>query len=149
MVHKDHGNGEKSKVRGRPFVKGNKRGKFTCHVLDDSGHRSGDSGGVVDPHTFKGYSDQLKIEIEENQMIQEEEKSKQEEDYNYNPVEIIECLEFMNGKNKLKIEFSKKSQRNFRVKIMLNDEKELKPISFVTKSLAYDSWDMLKRILKK
>jgi hypothetical protein len=145
MVHKEHSNGEKSKVRGRPFVKGNKRGKFTCHVLDDSGHRSGDSGGIVDPHTFKGYSDPLKIEIEAKPMTQQEENKNEQE----NCAEIIECLEFVNGKNKLKVQFSKKSQRNFKVKIMLNDEIELKPVSFVTRSAAYDSWDMLKRILKK
>ncbi len=133
------------KVRGRPFQKGNKNGKMECHVLDSNGKRNGVKGGVVDPHLLKPQEGTLKLEIEVLPTQKEEMKESENEKHQ----EVIDFLEFVNGNNTIKIQFSKKSSRNFRLKILINDEIEVKPVSYITKQSAYDSWEMLKRVLKK
>jgi hypothetical protein len=121
--------------------------KFKRKGLDDSGRKTISKGGITFPHTLNVVQAPLKpkIELTEKQT----EKMKESLPKKNIEIEIIDCIEFVNGKNKLKIQFSKKTSRIFNVKIMLNDEIELKPLSFVTKSLATDSWEMLKRVLQK
>ncbi len=136
---------EKPKVRGRPFQKGNKKGKMECHVLDSQGNRNGVKGGVVDPHLLKPHQNASKLEIEVLPTTKEDMKEQEPEIDG----EIVEFLEFTNGKNTLKIQLNKRHSRNFKMKIILNDEIEVKPTSYVTKQSANDSWDMLKRVLKK
>lgn len=49
MVHTKSSEGKKLKPRGRPFPKGNKRGKLEECVLDASGCESGFNGAVIAP----------------------------------------------------------------------------------------------------
>lgn len=137
---------EQPKVRGRPFQKGNKQGKMECHILDNEGNRKENIGGVKDPHTLKKSHGQNKVEIEVLASGREEEMKKYEHE---NGEEEIDFLEFGCGQNTMKIKFTKKHSRNFKITVVLNDEIEVRPTSFITKQSANNSWDMLKRVLKK
>ena len=65
------------------------------------------------------------------------------------PLELIESMDFKNGENTLQIRFSKKNNRMFRIQIFLNDQDEIRPVTYNGSSTAYSFWNLLKRSLKK
>jgi hypothetical protein len=64
-------------------------------------------------------------------------------------LELIESLDFMNGPNKLSIRFSKKHNRMFRIQIFLNDEHEVRPVTYSGASTGVTFWNLLKGVLRK
>jgi hypothetical protein len=165
MVHKERGEGKKLKPRGRPFVKGNKRGKLENGVLASSGRESGNEGGVVAPTPQSSNVEPAKQEIQalnklpelvitglEKQLkeametpIEPEKEIKEEA----KPLELIESMDFKNGENVLSIRFSKKHNRMFRIQIFLNGENEIRPVTYTGASTGYSFWNLLKGALKK
>lgn len=63
--------------------------------------------------------------------------------------EIIEKIEFKNGENILSIRFSKKNNRMFRIQVFLNDEFEIRPVTYSGSSTGISFWNLLKGSLKK
>jgi hypothetical protein len=61
--------------------------------------------------------------------------------------EIVESLEFQNGKNKLEIRLSKKDNRNYRIQFFLNNDMELRPNTYNGSAGATTFWHLLKRVL--
>lgn len=166
MVHRDNSEGKKAKPRGRPFTKGHKRGKPQNDVLVDSGRESGDEGRVVasDPRSAiveekNEQQDGIEFQIPKKGMetmeptlketmntTQEEQAPIKEE---VKDLELIDALEFKNGENTLTIRFSKKHNRMFRIQVFLNNESEIRPVTYTGASTGYAFWNLLKGALKK
>lgn len=66
-------------------------------------------------------------------------------------VELIESLDFFtaDGKNKMSIKYSKKSNRSFRIQMFLNDDQEMRPVSYTGSSTGNTFWALLKGALRK
>ena len=161
MVYNNSNPRGKGKPRGRPFKKGNKKGKITNKILDDSGHKKCVEGetlahhqcslSVAVPHIEKIKECGVKHEETQTQL-KEEMQTLQEEQINKDTkkdLELIDSLEFKNGENKLTIRFSKKHNRMFRIQIFLNDESEIRPVTYTGASTGYSFWNLLKGNMKK
>ena len=62
---------------------------------------------------------------------------------------IVESLDFFRGENKLSIRFTKKHNRMFRIQIFMNDEHEVRPVTYSGSTTGVTFWNLLKGILKK
>lgn len=165
MVHKDNSQGQKRKPRGRPFPKGNKRGKLENDLLVPSGRESGDERGVVAPtlestlqHCANAESggfidvpeefmEAIHQTVKENMEIPQEEQAEVKKEAK--DLETIESLDFKNGENTLSIRFSKRHNRMFRIQVFLNNENEIRPVTYTGASTGYAFWNLLKGALKK
>lgn len=142
MVHTESGEGAKYKPRGRPFVKGNKRGKLENSILADTGCDISDERGIITPNRVRFNKEPLKAEggyIDIPETTQEEKEG----------VRTIETIDFNNGENKLSIRFSAVNDRRYRIQIFLNDETEVRPVTYQGSSSGYSFWKLLKGIIKK
>jgi len=168
MVHKIDLEG-KAKPRGRPFQKGHTIRKTKNAINDTTGHSSGNEGGVVAPalnseivEQIRPFSSILQKSVEDTNTTLKEcmETPQQENQGGYIdipakelsdiiPLALIESMDFTNGENKLSIRFSKKNNRMFRIQIFLNDENEIRPVTYNGSSTAYGFWNLLKKSLKK
>jgi hypothetical protein len=63
--------------------------------------------------------------------------------------EIIDSIEFKKGSNTLKIVFKKQHNRSFRIQIFMNEETEIRPVTYTGSSTASSFWNLLKGSLKK
>lgn len=174
MVHREPSEGKKLKPRGRPFPKGNKRGKITDEILATPGRESSLEGGIVAPplntaivdpandgilhqlpklvmetldNTLKECMETNQAEVlEAPEEVKEVKESKKEE---LKDLETIESIEFKNGENTLSIRFSKRHNRMFRIQVFLNNENEIRPVTYTGASTGYAFWNLLKGALKK
>lgn len=170
MVHREPSQGKKGKPRGRPFVRGNKRGKIENAVLDASGRESGDEGGIIAPlgqspiveamkQEFDKFEEETKQDLKEllNPPSPAQELTAQGAGGEYveqpvkvaNPIEntVIESIEFLRGKDTLKIVLLKRHNRMYRIQIFLN-ESEIRPNTYTGASSALAYWNLLKGSLK-
>ena len=175
MVHREPSEGKKRKPRGRPFPKGNKRGKLEDDVLDASGHESGDEGGIITPLTQSAGVEALKqsydeLENQDKETLKELVEgpkegigclapgatiegglgiSLHEQIPIKNPIEnaVIESIEFLRGKDTMKIVLLKRHNRMYRIQIFLNDS-EIRPNTYTGASSAMAFWNLLKGSLK-
>lgn len=159
---------ERAKPRGRPFAKGNNKGKVDDEVLDDTGLASGDEGGALTPtpesvqngrteHEEDGMAFQLPKKacevalslhqtIKENMNTTQEKKPSGEDDKN---LELIDSIDFMHGENKLSLRFSKRTNRMYRIQIFLNDTYEIRPTTYSGISTGLNFWNFVKGVFKK
>lgn len=175
MVHSEPSEGKKFKPRGRPFPKGNKRGKLKDDVLDASRRESGVEGGVVAPalksaivdpanngilcqlpKVFMQTIDNTLKECMETNLIEEDKEIQEVKDEAKDvkkdepkELETIETVDFKNGENTLSIRFSKRHNRMFRIQVFLNNENEIRPVTYTGASTGYTFWNLLKGALKK
>lgn len=177
MVHRSNDEGhdqpnQERRKRGRPFTKGHTiNTKPKNKVLDDSGRESGDSRGVVAPDPRSSIVEQKKEEIQplatskgtagtiiqpettvslsgttvypSSETPKEESKDPKEADV------LVDTIDFMNGDNKLSIRFTKKHNRMFRIQVFLNDENEIRPVTYTGASTGNAFWNLLKGAMKK
>ena len=156
---------EKLKPRGKPFPKDNVRGKPKSKALVPSGRESSVEGGVVAPEPQSSIVEPLIEEstvlnllptlvmnttdqiLKENMEtpIEPEIKPVAEE---VKDLELIESLDFINGPNKLSIRFSKKHNRMFRIQVFLNDDNEIRPVTYSGATTGMAFWKLLKGVLK-
>ena len=61
---------------------------------------------------------------------------------------FVDQIEFVNGKNTLKIVLSKRHNRMYRVQVFLNDTMEIRPATYTGFSPASTFWGFLKEITK-
>lgn len=169
MVHRNTDEGhqepkQRGKARGRPFEKGHTiKTKSRNKVLDDSGRESGDSRGVIAPdpqsliveakkrektHVTEPIQSPAKI-VEPESTISLQVPVTKEAEKDDQSDQIMDKIEFTNGENKLSIRFSKKHNRMFRIQIFLNDESEIRPVTYTGASTGYAFWNLLKGALKK
>lgn len=164
MLHKEPSEGTKYKPRGRPFPKGNKRGKLENSVLADTRYSASDEGGNLDSNVKQegGYmeiegdkgpaSEPVLNELPKlvinaiEQGLKEAMSSPVEEK---EETRILETLDFTNGENKLSIAFSAVNNRRFRIQIFLNGDTEVRPVTYQGSSSGYSFWKLLKGALKK
>lgn len=169
---------EKLKPRGKPFPKDNVRGKPKGKAVDDSGRESGAEGGVVAPEPQSVVVESLKVETgvlnqlpslvmnTTDQILKENMETPAEigtigpgitlDSIKVEPVaeavkdlELIESLDFMNGNNKLSIRFSKKHNRMYRIQVFINDEHEVRPVTYSGATTGVTFWNLLKGVLNK
>lgn len=62
---------------------------------------------------------------------------------------IVEIIEFKNGDNILTIRLSQTAHRMYRTQVFLNDEVEIRPVSYTGSSMAFSFWNLLKGAMKK
>lgn len=155
MVHKYINDGLPKKKRGRPFAKGNVKGKPRNEILDDPGCESSVERGDIEDtplNTLPIKTSSHSEAIENDGLILDQPQiSKQgeamEED---KPLEIVESIDFMKGNNKLSIRLTKKHNRMFRVQIFLNDgELEVRPMTYTGANTAMSFWNLLKGSLNR
>ena len=159
MVHTEPSEGKKYKPRGRPFVKGNKRGKLENSVLADSRHDRSNQGRVVsltpeigntEPLNGQGVLSQLPslvmntLDNNLKEAMETPTETKEEGD-----TKTIETMDFKNGDNTLSIRFSAVNNRRYRIQVFLNDETEVRPVTYQGSSSGYAFWKLLKGALKK
>jgi hypothetical protein len=60
----------------------------------------------------------------------------------------VDSIEFVNGKNTLKIVLSKKHNRMYRVQVYLNNTMEIRPATYTGYAPASTFWGFLKEITK-
>ena len=105
-------------------------------------YESSDGGGNI-THSI----DSLIIDNEKEYM-KESEKEAIEECHEIKDLEKIDSIDFKNGKNTLSIRFSRRHNRMFRVQIFLNDQTEIRPVTYNGSSTGYTFWNILKGLLK-
>lgn len=157
---------EAAKPRGKPFPKGHKKGSHDIKEELASGLATSNEGGIVVPSPqllnleaieepksvlyelprliSETIEHNLKEPMNNTQEVKEEEKEDTKKD-----LELIEKLDFVNGENKLSIIFSKKPNRMYRIQLMLNDEHEVRPVTYSGTSTGMAFWNLLKGVLKK
>lgn len=168
---------EKLKPRGKPFPKDNVRGKPKSKALVPSGRESSVEGGVVAPEPQSVIVEPLIEEstvlnllptlvmnttdqiLKENMESPAEIKDvgpgitldspKAKEAEEVKDLELIESLDFINGPNKLSIRFSKKHNRMFRIQVFLNDDNEIRPVTYSGATTGMAFWKLLKGVLKQ
>ena len=137
MAHESNSEERKHKVRGRPFPKGNIRGKPKHDVLAIERPPSSDTGATI---VLAGGVYALPEGTPISTLVVNSEEDKK--------LQKIESLEFKNGENTLTIRFSKTNNRLFRVQVFLNEETEIRPMSLSGSSSGYSFWNLLKKALK-
>jgi hypothetical protein len=63
--------------------------------------------------------------------------------------QLIESLDFSDGKNSIKILLSKRSNRMYRIQVVLNGDTEIRNSTFTGSTPALAFWKLLKNSLKK
>lgn len=141
--------GLKQKPRGRPFPKGNVKGKHRDEILDNPGCESGIERGFIEVSPENPLpSEENKLDTSINKKILEHDENRMQEDKLQS--EIVESIDFLKGNNKLSIRLTKKHNRMFRVQIFLNDgELEIRPMTYTGSNTALSFWNLLKGALKK
>lgn len=102
----------------------------------------------VDKDTFDKeiMEDMITEDIEEIACEEPEASSDKLENEDYT---LIEELPFTNGKNTLKIKFFKRANRLYCVKVFLNDDTEIRPVTFAGSLTGKSFWSMIKGSFKK
>lgn len=128
MVYSNDSERQKNKPRGRPFPRGNKRGKLENEILDNLRHDTNDKG----------------------EFIENDIKTSEDFEKGFNEISntIIDFIEFENGKDKISVKFIKKGNNSFRIQIFLNEKYEIRPTTYNGSSTAFAYWNLLKGILK-
>ena len=155
MVYKEPSEGKQYKPRGRPFPKGNKRGKLENRVLDDSGHTSSIEGGVVAPSPQSPVVSPLYelpalvMNITDSIIKENMETPVEAKEEEISTDKTIETMKFKNGDNTLSIRFSSVNNRRYRIQVFLNEETEVRPVTYQGSTSGYAFWKLLKGALKK
>ncbi len=140
---------EKIKQRGRPFQKNNTRGKSKDEVLANSGHESSPKRGILEAISKVAESN-ANLPIPKKLTIPtciQEFMDKKEVDTS-KTLDLLESIDFMNGENKLTIRLSRRNNRMFRIQVFLNDEIEIRPVTYAGSSTGLSYWKLLKEALK-
>jgi len=164
MVHTELGERKRGKPRGRPFTSTNNPSKLKNKVLDAQGLDTSDEGGIIASVPQQAGIEALQegldaINLQADQRLKniceklttecvQEEKGESVISPTP-PPETIESIDFKNGSNSLKIVFKRRHNRMFRIQIFLNDQTEIRPITYTGSSTAFSFWNLLKGSLKK
>ena len=165
MVHKDviERRKEKQKIKAKPVNE----------ILDDTGHK-GNSGneGLEETENksfvYKSKSPKkekkveqkfvksAKREIPDPELTEEEfeilapvQFNEEETEIDEKKLELMDSIPFKNGKNTLTIKYSKRNNRQFRIQIFLNDECEIRPVTYTGSQTGNAFWGLIKGVMKK
>jgi hypothetical protein len=149
---------EKSKPRGRPFEKGNKKGKlaYASKALikeeprqDKHTLRSDKTPEEQETINTNPLNELPRLVTESTDTMLKETVGALDTCKEGKDLELIEKIEFSNGPNKLIIKYSKKHNRMYRIQVFLNDEFEVRPVTYSGSSAGNSFWNLLKGALKK
>lgn len=141
MARRTDSEGQKLKPRGRPFAKGNKRGKLENVLLDDDGHKECDPGTSLDKEKDLMVSI---INSTEEKPINETNENEQDDGF-----KLVDSIEFVNGKNVLTLRLTVKQNRSFKTEVWLNNETEIRRATYLGASSGMAYWNLLKGALRK
>lgn len=152
----------KKKPRGKPFPKGHKKGSHDIADKSSSGLEISDEGGVIDPSPQEVKAEDLNrhenvlsqipklvMETIDHNLKEAMNTPQQIKEETLKDLELVESVDFMNGPNKLSLRFSKKHNRMYRIQIFLNDEHEVRPVTYSGASTGTTFWNLLKGVFKK
>lgn len=159
MVHKDiiERRKDKLKPRGKPFQKGNKRGKIEDETSVNRGCEVSVERGFVTPTHQPEPIEEKETPMDTIDKILNENMTAPAEivtigsPINIQEVkdlELIDSLDFSNGLNKVSIRFSKRHNRMYRIQIFINDVHEVRPVTYSGASTGMTFWKLLKGVLK-
>jgi hypothetical protein len=162
--------GGKGKPRGKPFPKGKNKQPVNA-TMDASGRESGNKRGVIAPsinsaivepiNEEPGIFHQLpkavmetvdkliKESMDKPKDVQSEGLEIPKEIEGKKDLELIESVNFKNGENTLSIRFSKRHNRMFRIQVFLNENLEIRPVTYTGANTGYTFWNLLKGAFKK
>lgn len=143
MVHSEPSKGRPAKIRGRPFLPGNVRGKPKPGILADTRHKGGTGREDMSINAAEEEDDDNDLHETIENPTQALPSEAQEEE------PIIDQIEFTHGKNTLKIIMRKKHNRLFKTQVILNDKTEIRPVTYTGSTMAQAFWGLLKRSLLK
>lgn len=161
MSRKNVTENQKSKPRGRPFKKKNVEVKSKpltpseCESNLEKGILATSiNSAIVDPASdgITTHLHSLLLETLGGNLKECEEiplKGQSEAKKEIKELEAIESLDFKNGENTLSIRFSKRHNRMFRIQVFLNNENEIRPVTYTGAHTGYAFWNLLKGALKK
>lgn len=153
---------KKGKPRGKPFVKKGER-KMVSETMDVEGYTGCDQGEVIVSPFLHTHLEPIKPEenniLDMHKMVSEAVDSaikeaigipqKNQMDTGATQAGLVEKMDFSMGENILSIHFSRKDNRMYTIKVFLNDEQEIRPVTYNGSSTACAFWNLLKRSLKK
>jgi hypothetical protein len=134
---------KKAKPRGKPFPKGNIRGKIDDQVLAAEGYSRSPDGGII-----TSTDDWIEKESTQNALQEDKKEITSDQAKDVKELVLIDSIDFMNGENKLSIRFSRRHNRMFRIQIFLNDIQEIRPMTYNGSSAATTFWNLLKGAMK-
>lgn len=144
MVHTKVSGGSQDRVIGRPFQKGNYKGKPRNEILDSKRPAIGNKQADIAPDEKQASKTPLKEEKMEPQNLPVVKKEVEAEENI-----LVEAIEFKNGDNALRITLMRKTNRVYRIQVFLNDGLEIRPSTYTGSSGAMNVWKLLKSYLKK
>ena len=162
MVHNDINEGKKPRSKGRPFAKGNIKGKPRDEILASTGHQSSLGGEVIASNPKSSILEPVKESLEGKKEL---EKAISRDCPETPPTTLpaieaiaeskalpepvpVDSIEFKQDENILKIVLSRKHNRMYRVQIFLNDSIEIRPTTYTGSAPAMGFWNLLKNSLK-
>lgn len=145
------------KKRGRP-----RKNQSADYVENGAGH-SGKHSSDASQVNFDTMGAGKIIEVPENmsmeeflissglgiKLLPEAVKTVLSQENDKKPLETIEEIDFFKGNDRLTIRFSKKHNRMFRIQIFLNNEIEVRPVTYTGARTGYSFWNLLKGAMQK
>lgn len=157
MVFEDDSERPKAKPRGRPFPKGNIKGKDRSMHMASARHERSVSGATI----ALGIQNEIEEPVKEKigvaaelpplaPQVSAEDPIKKVLAKDEKNVQFIDSLDFRddNG-NTLRIVLSNNQNRSYRLQIFLNDKREIRPITYNGRTSACEFWELLKESLKR
>lgn len=147
---------ERRKARGRPFVKGNVKGKPPEELMiEDTQEKEEAICAVEDEFTKETSFEKITHSIPPSQPKKRQKKEskqtelkKEDNEVNLNS-ELVESLDFFDGENKLSIRLLKTPNRLYKINVILNDKLEIRPTTYPGAVAGVSYWNLLKGFVGK
>ncbi len=146
MVHKDiiERRADKGQPRGKPFQKGHSVRKPRSENVVDKGHSGSIEREAIAPIPPKQY-----VDLNPESTILMEENQQNSEVIINNDTKILDTMDFYNEKNKLSIKLILSKNRTVRVQMFLNEETEIRNMTYHGIKTGMTFWNLLKGTLRK
>lgn len=142
MAYKTDSERKKSKPRGRPFTKGNKRGRIESSLLVNEG-----SAGIDSGPSLVNIPDDIKPNLDHSSSVKEQDSVRSDKVDSSSYI-VEDEIKFQKGENSLSIRLIKTNSRQFHMQVLLNDAVEIKPAKYSGPGIAYGFWNLLKQGVK-
>lgn len=160
MINSDIEKTKKIKSPGRKNAPRDKKGKFDKQITPIKMKKVkkseiitfGKDGINIPPHIVEEanllLNEDLNVSEKKFDDLVKHTEVYPEENEKNSELDLIDSVEFLKGKNKLTIRFSKRNNRMFRIQVFLNDKHEVRPVTYTGSSTGYAFWNLLKGALK-
>lgn len=159
MVHEDI-IARRAKKEGKHIEKNDKVAKSQKSNMASARPETNDSGGTIAVNTKKPVVSSQNANLKDLDKLNESKKSVEKEnkwadlekfvpeEENIAPKKLMDCIEFSNGKNILSLKLFKTHNRMYKIQAFLNDQIEIRPVSYNGGGSANAYWNLLKGAVK-